>query len=138
MDPCQFPLGLPAVEGVEQVPAKYEGQRLNGCRTGRELTRCFTHVPGRCQPKWKRAYIASVPIFLCTIAVMHAYECVSGNKSGACRRTWIPKRLASILIIIAIIVIIEVILLSIIHLIASKCKKWTLISIIAIIDAHVQ
>ncbi len=39
-----------------------EVQRLTGCGTGRELTRCFTHVPGRCQPKWKRAYIASVHI----------------------------------------------------------------------------
>ena len=30
-----------------------------------ELTRCFTHAPGRCQPKWKHAYIASVHIFWC-------------------------------------------------------------------------
>ncbi len=52
--------------------------------------------------------------FLCAIAVMHAYECVSGNKSGACSRTWIAKRPACILIIIAIIGIIEIILLSII------------------------
>jgi hypothetical protein len=76
--------------------------------------------------------------FVCEIAVMHAYECVSGNKSGACSRTWIAKMPACILIIIAIIAIIAIILLSIIQLIAIKCKKWTLISIIAIIDAYVQ
>jgi hypothetical protein len=95
-------------------------------------------VPGRCQAKCKRAYIASVHIFVCAIAAMHAYECVSGNKSGACSRTWIAERPACILIIVAIIVIIEIITSSIIQLIAIKCKKWILISIIAIIDAYVQ
>ncbi len=55
---------------------------------------------------------ASVHIFLCSVAVMLAYECVSGNKTGACSRTWITKRPACILIIIAIIVIIEIFLLS--------------------------
>ncbi len=69
---------------------------------------------------------------------MHAFECVSGNKSGACNWTWIAKRPVCILIIIAIIVIIEIITLSIIQSIAIKYKKWALISIIAIIDAYVQ
>ncbi len=61
--------------------------------------------------------------FVWEIAVMQAYECISGNKSGACSRTWIAKRPECILIIIAIIAIIEIILLSTIHLIAIKCKN---------------
>jgi hypothetical protein len=41
------------------------GERFH-VNTVRELTvtRCFMHVLGRCQPKWKRAYIASVHIFV--------------------------------------------------------------------------
>jgi hypothetical protein len=43
-----------------------------------------------------------------------------------------------ILIFVAIFVIIEIIILQIIPLIAIKCKKWTLISIIEKIDAYVK
>ena len=42
--------------------------------------------------------------FFSPIAVMHAYEFVSGKKSSACSRTWIAQRLACNQNIIAIIV----------------------------------
>ena len=55
---------------------------------------------------------------LSPIAVMHAYECISGNKFRACRLAWIAKRPSFNLKIIVIIAIIVLIVLSISRLIA--------------------
>ena len=91
-DPCQFYLVLPAVEVFQQVPAYYEGQRVAGRGTVLVLTRCYTHVQGRCQPKWKCAKNSICADVFSPIAVMHLYECISGNKSRACSLAWIAKR----------------------------------------------
>ena len=56
--------------------------------------------------------------FLSPIAVIHAYECISGNKSRACSLTWIAKRPSFNLKLIVIIAIIVLIVLSITRLIA--------------------
>ena len=64
--------------------------------------------------------------FLSPIAVMHAYECISGNKSRECSLAWIAKRQLLNIKIIAIIAITVLIHLSITRLIA----------ILAIIDIN--
>ena len=56
--------------------------------------------------------------FFSPIAVMHPYECISGNKSRACSLAWIAKRPSFNLRIIVIIAIIVLIVLSVSRLIA--------------------
>ena len=58
--------------------------------------------------------------FLCQIAVMHPYECISGNKSRACSLAWMmdPGKAEVQPTIIVIIVIIVLIVLSVSRLIA--------------------
>jgi hypothetical protein len=67
---------LPAVQQFQQVPAKYEGQRVNGCGTRQGLTRCFTHVSGGVTAKMDALPHCICDDFFSAIAIMCVYECI--------------------------------------------------------------
>jgi hypothetical protein len=60
---------------------------VNGCGTGRGLTRCLTHVSGEVTAKMDALPYRICDDFFSAIAVMYVYECIPPKKSRACSPT---------------------------------------------------